>query len=95
MGNELCAPPDVDADPNAIEILRVWVSEGVLQLSVDISVYDSVEDYGVLLAGLGSHFLNAMTLGGDVDKNEALATVLKSIGKKYKACKNGAEESND
>mgnify|MGYP001378663707 CR=1 FL=1 len=84
MGNELCAPPDVENDPNALEILRVWVADGVLQLSVDISVFEAPEDYGILLAGLGNHFLNAMTMRTDIDKEEALSTVLKQIGQKYK-----------
>lgn len=84
MASELCAPPDVENDPNAVEILRIWVADGVLQLSVDISVYESPEDYGVMLAGLGNHFINAMTMGTGVKREEVLAVILKQIGKKYK-----------
>ena len=84
MASELCASPDVENDPNAVEILRIWVADGVLQLSVDISVYESPEDYGVMLAGLGNHFINAMTMGTGVKREEVLAVILKQIGKKYK-----------
>ena len=91
MASELCAPPDVENDPNAIEILRIWVAEGVLQLSVDISVYESVEDYGVMLAGLGNHFVNAMAMGTGAKRDDLLFDVLKQIAKKYKA----AIESSD
>lgn len=94
MGNELCAPPDVENDPNAVEILRIWVAEGVLQLSVDISVYESVEDYGVLLAGLGNHYVNAMTIGSDKKKDDVLASLLKKIGQKYKAFEQGVAKDD-
>lgn len=94
MVNELCAPPDVENDPNAVEILRIWVAEGVLQLSVDISVYESVEDYGVLLAGLGNHYVNAMTIGTDKKKDDVLAALLKKIGQKYKSFEQGASKDD-
>ena len=89
MANELCTPPDVDIDPNAIVILRVWVADGVLQLSVDVSVYDSVEDYGTMLAALGNHFVNAMTLDGETTRNEVLSVILRQIARKYKDLENG------
>lgn len=94
MVNELCAPPDVENDPNAVEILRIWVAEGVLQLSVDISVYESVEDYGVLLAGLGNHYVNAMTIGTGKKKDDVLAALLKKIGQKYKSFEQGVSKDD-
>lgn len=74
--NERPIPPPALRDPDAIEMLRVWIAEGQLQTSIKIGMYaestDIPEDvaWGKILADLARHISNALQSGygfkGDV-----------------------------
>jgi hypothetical protein len=76
MLNERPVPPAAVRDPNAVEMLRVWIAEGRLETSIKIGMYaestDIPEDraWGVILADLARHISNALQSGygftGDV-----------------------------
>lgn len=57
--NELTIPPDAEENAEAVEISRVWVSDGALNVSLRVGMFDSVGMWGVLLADLARHIADA------------------------------------
>ncbi|MBK9126608.1 MAG: DUF5076 domain-containing protein [Phycisphaerales bacterium] len=57
--NELEAPPSAAQDADAVEISRVWVSEGGLEVSLRLGVFEDPAAWGVLLADLARHVAHA------------------------------------
>ncbi len=57
--NELEAPPGAAQDTEAVEISRVWVSEGGLEVSLRLGVFEDPAAWGVLLADLARHVAHA------------------------------------
>lgn len=69
MLNERPIPPSALIDPDAVEMLRVWIAGGKLESSVKIGMYaestDIPEDraWGMILADVARHISNALQSG--------------------------------
>ncbi|HET9284789.1 MAG TPA: DUF5076 domain-containing protein [Candidatus Angelobacter sp.] len=59
MKNELLVPPIAESDPNAIEVVRVWVAKGGQHVSLNPLVWKDSQAWGIVLADLAGHVANA------------------------------------
>ena len=59
MKNELLIPPEAETDPNAIEVIRVWVAKGGQHVSINPLVWKDPQAWGIVLADLAGHVANA------------------------------------
>jgi hypothetical protein len=57
--NALQAPPDAAADAEAVELARVWISQGGLEVSLRVGVFEDPTAWGILLADLARHVARA------------------------------------
>ncbi len=62
--SELPIPPDLGSDPNAAEILRVWVIHEQLRCSLYTGAFEEPATWGVLLADI------VRTITGALAENE-------------------------
>ncbi|HKD78844.1 MAG TPA: DUF5076 domain-containing protein [Candidatus Angelobacter sp.] len=59
MKNELLVPPLAESDPDAIEMIRVWIAKGGLHVSINPFIWKDPEAWGIMLADLAGHVANA------------------------------------
>lgn len=77
---ELDPPDGIDTVDEAVELLRAWVGDGHLLVSLNASAFgDNVADWGRLLAGIGQHIAKAAVLNGYMREDEAQALLLKAF----------------
>ena len=55
MKNELAVPDGVKGDPKAFELVRAWVAEGELHVSLQMGDWDDPAAWGTVLADLARH----------------------------------------
>jgi len=84
MANELPVeldPPDgVEESETAVEVLRAWIGDGALLVSLNSSAFgDHVSDWGRLLAEVGHHVAKAAALNGYMAEDEAQAALRESF----------------
>jgi hypothetical protein len=53
--NELVIPPAAASDPKAFELVRAWVAQGELHVSMQMGGWDDPTAWGVVLADLVRH----------------------------------------
>jgi hypothetical protein len=58
--NELPAPPDVVNDPDAVELLRVWVVQEALHCSLQADAFPEAGTWGVVLADVVRYVASAL-----------------------------------
>jgi hypothetical protein len=69
---ELDPPDGVEEAESAVEVLRAWIGDGALLVSLNSSAFgDHVEDWGRLLAEIGHHVAKAAALNGYMAADEA------------------------
>jgi hypothetical protein len=66
-------PPDgVEDAETAVEVLRAWIGDGALLVSLNSSAFgDQVRDWGRLLAEVGQHVAKAAALNGYMSEEQA------------------------
>lgn len=78
-------PDEVSKDPRATEILRVWIANRQMYVSMQIGMYkesgkvDEERAWGVLLADLVRHIANGLESGYGVNREEAQAKVRRAL----------------
>jgi hypothetical protein len=70
--NELVIPESTRKHPNAREILRVWVANGGLHVSLSAAAWEDPVAWGVVLADLAKHVAKSYHLHKQVDEDEVL-----------------------
>jgi hypothetical protein len=69
---ELDPPDGIEDAETAVEILRAWIGDGALLVSLNSSAFgDQVRDWGRLLAEVGHHVAKAAALNGYMREDEA------------------------
>lgn len=53
--HQLAVPPGAAADPKAFELVRAWVAQGDLHVSLQMGGWDDPTAWGVVLADLVRH----------------------------------------
>ncbi len=73
--NQLDIPEIANKDPNSLEVLRAWVANNGLHVSIRGSVWEDPAAWGVLLADLARHVANMFQQEHNFDPQEVLARV--------------------
>ena len=69
---ELDPPDGIEDAETAVEVLRAWIGDGALLVSLNSSAFgDQVRDWGRLLAEVGHHVAKAAALNGYMREDEA------------------------
>jgi Domain of unknown function (DUF5076) len=73
---ELDPPDGIEEAETAVEVLRAWIGDGALLVSLNSSAFaEHVQDWGRLLAEIGHHVAKAAALNGYMQEDEAQAAL--------------------
>lgn len=73
---ELDIPDGVPDADQAVEIMRTWIADGAMMLSLNSDAFgDRVVDWGRILGEVAHHVARAAKLNGHMDEHEALQAV--------------------
>lgn len=73
-------PPAAGRDQAAFELLRVWIAEQGQHVSLRSGVWDDPFAWGIVLADLARHILNAESLARkNIDKEEFLRRLIEGF----------------
>jgi hypothetical protein len=75
MKSELLIPPVAEADPDSVEVVRVWVARGGQHVSLNIGAWQDPEAWGIVLADLAGHLANAYEQDLGLDHEETLRKI--------------------
>jgi len=77
---ELDIPDGVPEAEQAVELIRAWVADGALVVTLNGEAFgDELQDWGRLLAEIGRHIARASSFTGDKTEIESLADIRKSF----------------
>ena len=77
---ELDIPDGVPEAEEAVELIRAWVADGALVVTLNGEAFgDGLQDWGRLLAEIGRHIARASSLNGGVTERDSLADIRKSF----------------
>lgn len=73
---ELDIPDAVGSADQAIEVVRAWIADGALMLSLNADAFgDRVIDWGRILGEVAHHVARSAKLQGHMNEHEALQAV--------------------
>lgn len=76
----LSPPPDADKDPDALEMIRGWIINGELQISLAAWVWkDEPEVWGQLLAEAAGHLADAISKETGDSRESVFAKIHASV----------------
>jgi hypothetical protein len=75
MKDGLLIPPVAEEDPNAIEVVRVWVAKGGQHVSINPLVWKDPEAWGIVLADLAGHVANAYEQALGLDREQTMRKI--------------------
>jgi hypothetical protein len=71
---ELDPPDGVEEAETAVEVLRAWIGDGALLVSLNASAFgEQIAEWGRLLAEIGHHVAKSAALNGYMREDEAQA----------------------
>jgi Domain of unknown function (DUF5076) len=78
--NERVVPEAALRDPNALELLRVWIAERGLHCSLKIGWYkerglSEPDAWGTILSDVARHVADALAKGYDLDRSDVLSKI--------------------
>jgi len=77
---ELDIPDGVPAAQQAVELIRAWVADGALMVTLNgEALGDQLRDWGRLLAQIGHHVARSSALNGQKSEQQALADIRKGF----------------
>jgi hypothetical protein len=77
---ELEIPEGVPEAEQAVELIRAWVADGSLVVTLNgEALGDRLQDWGRLLAQIGHHVARASSLNGEKNEFESLAAIRKGF----------------
>jgi len=87
---ELEPPDGVEEAETAVEVLRAWIGDGALLVSLNSSAFgDHVEDWGRLLAEIGHHVAKSAALNGYMQEDEAQAALREAFTSSFETAAAG------
>ena len=72
---ELPIPPDVENDPKALELMRVWAAHGKQHVSLATNLWDDPRCWGIMLVDLAKHIALAYELSSGKDSTGVLGRI--------------------
>jgi hypothetical protein len=80
--DELEIPDGVAKADEAVELIRAWIADGTMRVSLQASAFgDRMQDWGRLLAEIGQHAVRASVLEGQMQQHEALHALIEGFDK--------------
>lgn len=77
---ELDIPDAIGETEQAVELIRAWIGDGSLMLSLNADAFgDRVIDWGRILGEIGHHVARSAKLNGHMDEHEALQALHKGF----------------
>jgi hypothetical protein len=77
---ELDIPDGVPEAQQAVELIRAWVADGALMVTINgETLGDRLQDWGRLLAQIGHHVANSAALSGHKSEVQALEEIRKGF----------------
>lgn len=77
---ELEIPDGVPEAEQAVELIRAWVADGALVVTLNgEALADGLQDWGRLLAQIGHHVARASSLSGQMTERKSLAALRKGF----------------
>jgi hypothetical protein len=77
---ELEIPEGVPDAEQAVELIRAWVADGSLMVTLNGEAFgDKLQEWGRLLAQIGHHVVHASALSGQIDEGRSLAEIRKGF----------------
>jgi hypothetical protein len=77
---ELEIPDGVPEAEQAVELIRAWVADGALVVTLNgEALGDGLQDWGRLLAQIGHHVARATSFNGQMTERESLAAIRKGF----------------
>jgi hypothetical protein len=73
--NELSIPPIAKSDPDAIEVVRVWVAKGGQHVSLNPLAWEDPQAWGIVLADLAGHIANAYEQALGLDRRTTMRKI--------------------
>lgn len=85
--NELKVPEGIEGDPNAVEMLRVWVGNKDIQISMLLGMWEEMsnqdiderEAWGELLADLIRHIANGLSQSHDYNTDASQMKIANAL----------------
>jgi hypothetical protein len=75
MPDHLPIPPNVKKDPNAVELVRAWASNGQQIAVIQAGAWEDPMAWGLMLVDLARHVAAAIHLDTGAHKEEVLARI--------------------
>ena len=75
MFRELAKPPETSTAEKAMEVMRAWVIDGALHVSLMPTAFEKKEAWGILLADVTRHIANALAEAKGLDNAETVAVI--------------------
>lgn len=72
---QLLIPEATEADPNAFEILRLWIANKGQHVSLRIGVWEDPAAWGLVLADVARHVANAYKQEFSLDSAQTLQRI--------------------
>jgi hypothetical protein len=83
---ELDPPDGIEEAENAVEVLRAFIGDGALLVSLNSSAFgEEIAEWGRLLAEIGRHVAKAAALNGHMGEGEAQAAVREAFAAGFEA----------
>ena len=77
---ELEIPDGVPDAEQAVELIRAWVADGALVVTLNGEAFgDGLQDWGRLLAQISYHVARASSLDGQMTERESLSAIRKGF----------------
>jgi hypothetical protein len=91
--NELPIPPDQDSDPEATEVLRVWIVNQQLECSLLTGAFEDPETWGTLLADVIRNVALALKEQDGKDPQETVERIVGALEQELNS--DGEVEENE
>jgi hypothetical protein len=72
MSREIIIPPAATDDPNAVELLRVWVAQRGLHVVITSDAWKDGATWGIMLGDLAIHIANMLHEQSTQSKSDVL-----------------------
>ncbi len=94
LPTELDPPDGVEEAESAVEVVRAWIGDGTLLVSLNSSAFgDQTAEWGRLLAEIGHHIATSAALNGYMQEDEARAKLHDAFTTSFEAAASSASGS--
>ena len=81
---QLPIPPDAVGDPNSVEMIRAWIANRGLHISLNIGVWrkqgiSEEKAWGILLADVIRHVANAIQESEGLDQEDTIRAIKRQL----------------